>query len=95
MTISSDRLTYTVEEAAELMGLSVRGVQDACASGTLSATKLAGKWLLPARTLHARLGVPQPSDSQQGNYLTSVQVDIDVHEAKALLLKALQLLEGK
>lgn len=87
MATETERLTWTAEEAAALLGLpSARSVAQLCADGKLPATKLAGHWLIPAWGLRdhiARLsGCPLPeqngngveSRAEQGEKLRAIRV---------------------
>lgn len=96
MTIPADRLTYTAEEAAQLLGLSLRGVQDACSSGSIPAVKIAGKWLVPAHTLYQRLGVPLPA-ANNADYRPTSTTEADEKRSRAarmLIEAAVELLGG-
>ena len=48
---TSQRLTWTVVEAAELLGLKERSVRDYCERGLLPAIQVGRRWLLPVRGL--------------------------------------------
>lgn len=43
---STDRLAYTIDQAAEAVGLPRNTLRDRVASGEIPAVKRAGKWLI-------------------------------------------------
>jgi excisionase family DNA binding protein len=52
-------MTYVgTAEAAELLGASARRVRDLVASGGLAGTRIAGRWLVDADALEARVALP-------------------------------------
>jgi excisionase family DNA binding protein len=93
-TRPEERLTYTAEEAAQLMGLSVRGVQDLCAKGDLPGVKLAGKWLIPAWRLCEQLGVPALSPRLDNKHLLSPQRAEKAREVRRLALDLLRAVDA-
>jgi excisionase family DNA binding protein len=51
----ADPLTYSVDEVAELLGIA-RGVAYECVrNGSIPATRLGRRWLVPRRRFHAWL----------------------------------------
>lgn len=57
------RLTYTLDEAADLLGISRRTLADALANhefaesiGAIQPTGPRGRWIIPQASLHAFLG---------------------------------------
>jgi excisionase family DNA binding protein len=53
--VNSEKLVYTVREAAALLGMSGNGVYEACWSGDLPSIKIRGKRLIPRALLHAMI----------------------------------------
>lgn len=91
MATETERLTWTAEEAAVLLGIPARTVRELCAAGTLPAWKPAGHWLIPAWGLKehiARLtGCPLPE--QNGNGVESRAETADrLKELRRLLAEA-------
>jgi excisionase family DNA binding protein len=52
---NSDRVVYTVQEVAELLGLALSGTYTLIREGTIPALKVGGRWLVPKRRFHAWL----------------------------------------
>lgn len=48
----SERLTYSVEEAADLLGISRAGAYDACARGDIPCLRIGRRILVPRSALH-------------------------------------------
>jgi excisionase family DNA binding protein len=57
--MTTDRLTYTVEEAAQLLGLSRNGAYIAAQRGELPTIRIGKRLLVPKAALDRMLGVPQ------------------------------------
>ena len=62
----TDRLTYTMGEAAGLLGISVATAYDERARGRLQTIKLAGRRLVTREALAAYIAAAQ-RDTRQGN----------------------------
>lgn len=54
--VTPPRLTYTVEEAAELLGISRSGAYEAVRAGVIPAERIGRRWVVPRGRLHAWLG---------------------------------------
>ena len=61
---NGNRLTWTVDETADRLGLPARTIQAMCSRGELAAVKFAGKWLVPSWRLEERLGAPSVSPAE-------------------------------
>jgi excisionase family DNA binding protein len=55
VVIDTARLTYTVDEAAHLLGLSRGVVYQYVRDGVIPAQRVGRRWLIPRRRLHAWL----------------------------------------
>lgn len=90
MATETERLTWTAEEAAALLGIPARTVRELCAEGKLPGWKPAGHWLIPAWGLRehiARLsGCPLPE--QNGNGVESRPDGVRLKELRRLLAEA-------
>ena len=54
-------VTYTVREVAKLLGISLGSTYALVRDGTIPATRLGGRWLIPRARFHAWLdGVAEP-----------------------------------
>ena len=62
----TSRLTLTVDEAAELLGLSRGGAYAACAAGEIPTVRLGRRILVPRARLLALLGETSNSDEAEG-----------------------------
>lgn len=54
--VAPPRLTYTVEEAAELLGISRSGAYEAVRAGVIPAERIGRRWVVPRGRLHSWLG---------------------------------------
>ena len=52
---SRDRVVYTVQEVADLLGLALSGTYLLIREGTIPAIKMGGRWLVPKTRFHAWL----------------------------------------
>src|SRR4051812_11266808 len=64
VAISQDRLAFTPNEAAALLGLPERSIRDLCARGEIKATKLGERWLIPRSEITRLAGAnPAPHEA--------------------------------
>lgn len=56
------RATYTVQEVADQLGLSLGSTYALIRSGKIPALRMGGRWIIPKRRLHAWLDA-QPTDT--------------------------------
>jgi excisionase family DNA binding protein len=57
-------VTYTVREVAKLLGISLGSTYALVRDGTIPATRLGGRWLIPRARFHAWLdGAADPSNT--------------------------------
>lgn len=61
---SGEPVTYTVREVARLLGLSLGTTYALVRDGSIPATRLGGRWVIPKQRFHSWLDAPQ--DSQEG-----------------------------
>jgi len=61
---SGEPVTYTVREVARLLGLSLGTTYALVRDGSIPATRLGGRWVIPKQRFHSWLDTPQ--DSQEG-----------------------------
>ncbi|MFU8872120.1 helix-turn-helix domain-containing protein [Micromonospora sp. SL4-19] len=62
-------VTYTVCEVAKLLGLSLGSTYALVRDGTVPATRLGGRWLIPRARFHAWLdGVTEPPAATGTDY---------------------------
>ncbi|MFG1954338.1 helix-turn-helix domain-containing protein [Micromonospora sp. NPDC048830] len=55
-------VTYTVQEVAKLLGISLGSTYALVRDGTIPATRLGGRWLIPRARFHAWLdGINEPA----------------------------------
>ncbi|MDW8399102.1 MAG: excisionase family DNA-binding protein [Acetobacteraceae bacterium] len=54
------RLTYTLDEAAAVTGLSTSTLRRRAAEGALRLVRVGGRTLVPADALHRLVGIDQP-----------------------------------
>ncbi|GAA2714055.1 helix-turn-helix domain-containing protein [Micromonospora olivasterospora] len=55
-------VTYTVQEVAKLLGISLGSTYALVRDGTIPATRLGGRWLIPRARFHAWLdGIAEPA----------------------------------
>ncbi|MFJ5668176.1 helix-turn-helix domain-containing protein [Micromonospora chalcea] len=54
-------VTYTVREVAKMLGLSLGSTYSLVRDGTIPATRLGGRWLIPRARFHSWLdGITEP-----------------------------------
>ncbi|MEU8427530.1 helix-turn-helix domain-containing protein [Micromonospora sp. NPDC048887] len=54
-TVVVEPVTYTVREVAKLLGISLGSTYALVRDGTIPATRLGGRWLIPRARFHAWL----------------------------------------
>ena len=60
----AEPLTYTVREAAKLLGISLGSTYALVRDGTIPATRLGGRWIIPRARFHAWLdAISDPADT--------------------------------
>ena len=60
-------LTYTVDEVAELLGVARGVAYEGVRNGSIPATRVGRRWLIPRRRFHAWLDGAEPPDSRDDN----------------------------
>ncbi len=61
--VARGRLTYTVDEAAELLGVSRGAAYAAVRAGHVPAERIGRRWVVPCARFHAWLGEPVRSST--------------------------------
>lgn len=60
----AEPLTYTVREVAKLLGISLGSTYALVRDGTIPATRLGGRWVIPRTRFHAWLdAISEPADA--------------------------------
>jgi excisionase family DNA binding protein len=59
-----DALTYTVDEVAALLGVARGVAYEGVRSGSIPATRVGRRWLIPRRRFHAWLDGAEPLDTR-------------------------------
>jgi excisionase family DNA binding protein len=82
----TSRLCWTVDEAAERLGMPARTVQDLCSRKQLPAVKMANRWYLPVWGLEQWIaresGAPLPCSTSERANITSSQKLAKVQELR-------------
>jgi excisionase family DNA binding protein len=64
--MTNERLTYTVEEAARLLGIGRGTAYEAARTGQLPTVPIGRRLLVPRHKLHALLGEPDTEGVSEG-----------------------------
>ncbi len=65
-----DRVVYTVQEVAEMLGLALSGTYTLIREGTIPALKMGGRWVAPKTRFHNWLDGLDPDDAEPDNPAT-------------------------
>lgn len=58
-----ERVVYTVQEVADMLGLALNGTYTLIREGTIPALKMGGRWVVPKSRFHAWLdGIEDQAD---------------------------------
>lgn len=64
--MSAEKLVYSVEEAAALLGISRAGAYDACARGEIPCIRIGRRVLIPKSALHQLVEKAASDDTAAG-----------------------------
>jgi excisionase family DNA binding protein len=62
--VTNEPLTYSVREAAQLLGLSRNSVYQACLKGEIPSVRIGRRILIPKAKLRQQLGEDEDKDGQ-------------------------------
>lgn len=86
-----ERLTYTPDECAKLLGVSVGSVRDQCRGGRIRAIDWGGRWLIPRDEIERLTGLSLSPPAVESGW--APEREADLREARRLVAEAKNRLE--
>jgi excisionase family DNA binding protein len=62
-----ETLTYSVDEVAELLGIARGVAYESVRNGSIPATRVGRRWLIPRKRFHAWLDGKDPAEAARGD----------------------------